>query len=105
MDLKKIQPLKDDTSIWRTQYLSIQVNCLLSRQKLIDLNNSHFQSHHRYRIEWQPGPSGYLEWYLDDNFIMGVDASVLDLTGALIPEVFEVVVIILTMIGTHVHYT
>jgi hypothetical protein len=28
-----------------------------------------------------------LEWYLDDEFIMGIDAAVLELTGAQIPEV------------------
>lgn len=53
----------------------------------LDLEDTHFQSFHKYRVEWQPGPEGYIEWYLDDNFIMGINASILQLTGAIIPEV------------------
>jgi hypothetical protein len=56
------------------------------------LNDSHFQSHHTYTLEWQPpnsdkGEDGYLEWYLDDELIMSLPGSSLSLTGAVIPEV------------------
>jgi len=27
-----------------------------------DLQSTHFEEQHVYRLEWQPGPSGYLEW-------------------------------------------
>ena len=29
----------------------------------LDLEQTHFDSHHVYRIEWQPGPYGYIDWY------------------------------------------
>jgi len=51
-----------------------------------NLRDEHFQSQHIYRLEWQPGAQGYLEWYLDDEFIMGIDADTLKLTGAMIPQ-------------------
>ena len=45
------------------------------------------QGTHKYRLEWQPGSQGYLEWYLDDKFLFGIDAFVLaNATGAIIPE-------------------
>ena len=28
----------------------------------VDLDDTHFQSQHVYRVEWQPGEGGYLEW-------------------------------------------
>lgn len=53
------------------------------------LNESHFSSQHIYRLEWQPGSSeggGYLEWYLDNEFIFGINGdSMAELTGAMIP--------------------
>ena len=63
------------------------------------LNSSHFEQHHIYRLEWQPpnpavgplmkshgGEFGYLEWYLDGEFIFGIEGQSLeDLTGAMIP--------------------
>jgi hypothetical protein len=30
----------------------------------VDLESTHFDDFHEYSIEWQPGPGGYLEWYL-----------------------------------------
>jgi beta-glucanase (GH16 family) len=42
---------------------------------------------HVYRVEWQPGPDGYIDWFLDNEFLFGIDAkSLKDTTGALIPE-------------------
>eukprot|EP01036_Dinobryon_divergens_P023593 gene23593-31955_t len=50
------------------------------------LNETHFDSHHLYTLEWQPGIGGYLYWYLDDELILGIDGSSLEkLTGAMIP--------------------
>lgn len=50
------------------------------------LNDTHFTYNHRYRIEWQPGNGGYLEWYLDDSFIFGIDDETLNnRTGSTIP--------------------
>ena len=41
---------------------------------------------HLYRVEWVPGPDGYIRWYLDDEFMYGVGANALNKTGAVIPE-------------------
>jgi len=55
------------------------------------INSSHFNSFHTYKLEWQPGAQGYLDWYLDDEFLFGISASALEArTGALIPEVAAV---------------
>lgn len=52
------------------------------------LNQSHFNSQHVYKIEWQPGLNGYLYWYLDNEIVFGIDGHGLhNLTGALIPVV------------------
>lgn len=50
------------------------------------LSASHFNSLHKYRLEWTPGQHGYLRWYLDDEFVYGIDSTALNLTGAVIPE-------------------
>jgi hypothetical protein len=54
-----------------------------------DLNHTHFSAHHIYRLEWEPSSSaggGYLQWYLDDEFIFGIDGDDLAATtGAMIP--------------------
>ena len=47
------------------------------------LEESHFESHHVYRLEWQPGEDGRLAWYIDDKFYMAIGGqSMHDLTGA-----------------------
>lgn len=52
-----------------------------------DLEATHFESHHVYRLEWEPGVDGYLEWYLDDELIFGIPGSSLqELTGSHIPD-------------------
>ncbi|KAJ1426235.1 beta-glucan synthesis-associated protein-domain-containing protein [Ochromonadaceae sp. CCMP2298] len=45
-----------------------------------------YDAFHAYRLEWQPGPGGYLYWYLDDQLLLGLDsASLEELTGAFVP--------------------
>lgn len=51
-----------------------------------NLTESHFTSQHVYRLEWETGPEGFLEWYLDDKFVFRIESSTLNLTGALMPE-------------------
>jgi hypothetical protein len=29
----------------------------------LDIEDSHFERHHNYKLEWQPGKDGYLYWY------------------------------------------
>ena len=54
-----------------------------------DLEGTHFENHHTYRLEWQPGDKeggGFLEWYLDSEFIFRIPGSSLqDTTGSMIP--------------------
>jgi Glycosyl hydrolases family 16 len=51
------------------------------------LNDTHFEQHHVYRLEWQPGAEGHLSWWIDDEFIMSIGGqSMQELTGAKIPE-------------------
>ena len=51
-----------------------------------NLYETHFEDFHKYRLEWIPGPDGYIKWYLDDNFLYSISANALNLTGAIIPE-------------------
>lgn len=70
-----------------------------------DLFETHFEDHHTYRLEWQPGDSststpGYLEWWLDDEFIFGIEGdSLQELTGSEIP--FEPMYMILNTAVSH----
>mmetsp|Transcript_27779 Transcript_27779/g.39749 ORF Transcript_27779/g.39749 Transcript_27779/m.39749 type:complete len:634 (+) Transcript_27779:185-2086(+) len=51
---------------------------------------SHFSDYHTYRVEWEPsdadGKGGYIKWYSDDKFLYGINAQVLNFTGAAIPN-------------------
>lgn len=51
-----------------------------------NLYETHFEDFHKYRLEWIPGPDGYIKWFLDDKFFYGINANALNLTGAIIPE-------------------
>lgn len=31
---------------------------------LTPLTKDHFDNFHKYRVEWMPGPNGYIAWYL-----------------------------------------
>lgn len=65
------------------------------------LEDENFMEPHKYRLEWQPGPHGYLHWYLDSDYLFGIEASALqEATGAIIPE--EPSYIILNTAVSHV---
>ena len=72
----EVTPKKQKILSYRTNALSANAN----------LNKQHFESFHKYRLEWETGSNGYLRWYLDDRFIYGIEANALNITGALIPE-------------------
>ncbi len=38
---------------------------------LVQLQMDHFDSMHTFRLEWQPGPRGYIRWYMDGEFRFG----------------------------------
>jgi len=53
---------------------------------LTSLSATHWEDFHTYRLEWMPGPEGYLAWYLDGEMLYDVPASALsNVTGAQIP--------------------
>ena len=81
-----VGPDKDGTKdqIYKYQEDAISVNTFLEE--------THFDSHHTYRLEWQPGPHGYLDWYIDDGFLLGINGqSLQELTGSFIPEVHYII--------------
>jgi hypothetical protein len=48
------------------------------------LNQSHFQKRHRYRLEWQPPTEddfGYLHWFLDGQLVLAIPGKSLNDTG------------------------
>ena len=45
------------------------------------LKETHFTELHKYRLEWQPGKDGYIQWYLDDKFLYSIGANALNRTG------------------------
>ena len=54
------------------------------------LNTSHFEKHHIYRIEWEPpslnGTGGYLKWFTDNEYVFGVYGDTLSLMQTEIPS-------------------
>ncbi len=54
-----------------------------------NLGMTHFNSMHTYRVEWEPadneGEGGHIKWYLDGEFLYGIEADNLDITGSTIP--------------------
>eukprot|EP00602_Paraphysomonas_sp_CaronLab_P012455 CAMPEP_0185041464 /NCGR_PEP_ID=MMETSP1103-20130426/40766_1 /TAXON_ID=36769 /ORGANISM="Paraphysomonas bandaiensis, Strain Caron Lab Isolate" /LENGTH=529 /DNA_ID=CAMNT_0027581193 /DNA_START=186 /DNA_END=1772 /DNA_ORIENTATION=+ len=50
-----------------------------------NLNDSFWETMHRFRLEWEPGKDGYLRWYIDGELSFGVDQAGLDIMGSLIP--------------------
>ena len=54
------------------------------------LNISHYQKHHIYRVEWEPpaedGTGGYVKWFTNGQQIFGIKASILDIMQTEIPS-------------------
>ena len=44
-----------------------------------NIEPSMYQQQHIYRVEWQPG--GYIDWYLDDQFLFGIPQESLTSKG------------------------
>ncbi|KAL7443080.1 hypothetical protein ACHAXM_008748 [Skeletonema potamos] len=49
-----------------------------------------FKHLHKYRVEWEPpkkdGTEGYLKWFLDGQFLFGINGDTLKLTNTKIPD-------------------
>ena len=56
----------------------------------LQLNDTHYNSMHLYRVEWEPpaedGSGGYLRWYTDDKFIFGINGDSLSIMQTEIPS-------------------
>lgn len=54
------------------------------------LNETHYKSLHKYRMEWEPPnenrEGGYIKWYTDDKLIFGMHGFSLDFTRTEIPS-------------------
>lgn len=56
----------------------------------MQLNNTHYEDQHIYRVEWEPpaedGTGGYVRWYTDGDFVFGISGQSLEITGTEIPS-------------------
>ncbi len=50
------------------------------------MGEDHFANFHTFRLEWQPGESGYIHWYMDDEFKYGIEAAGLAEQHTQIPQ-------------------
>ena len=71
------------TAVGRTAKESYQCDAVGA---MGNLGESHFKKMHTYRLEWEPGPDGYLRWYIDGKFMYGIEQSGLDEYGTQIPQ-------------------
>ena len=56
----------------------------------MQLNDTHYEEHHTYRVEWEPpnsnGTGGYIRWYTDDDFVFGITGDSLTVMQTEIPS-------------------
>ncbi|GAX26071.1 hypothetical protein FisN_4Hh425 [Fistulifera solaris] len=56
----------------------------------LQLNDTHYNSMHLYRVEWEPpaedGSGGYLRWYTDEKFVFGINGDSLSIMQSEIPS-------------------
>ncbi|ETN03000.1 hypothetical protein PPTG_16032 [Phytophthora nicotianae INRA-310] len=45
---------------------------------LTQLESNAFKAYHLYRLDWSPGPEGYIRWWLDNNFLFEIPGSSLN---------------------------
>eukprot|EP01041_Mallomonas_annulata_P001781 gene1781-3454_t len=69
--------------IVRSQETELQCDALSS---MFTLDESFWERMHTFRLEWQPGPEGYVHWYIDNEYKFGVEASGLEFMKTRIPE-------------------
>eukprot|EP01032_Pedospumella_encystans_P010007 gene10007-11731_t len=75
-------PTKKEEPVGRTAEESYQCDAISS---MMQLEDKHFKKMHTFRLEWQPGPNGYVHWYGDGKFRFGIEQSGLDPYGTEIP--------------------
>jgi len=42
---------------------------------MVSITDSHFKEMHTFRLEWQPGEDGFINWYVDNKFRFGILAE------------------------------
>ncbi|KAG7393602.1 hypothetical protein PHYPSEUDO_007439 [Phytophthora pseudosyringae] len=45
---------------------------------LTQLQTDSFKAYHTYRLDWSPGPEGYIRWWMDNNFLFEIPGSALN---------------------------
>uniref|UniRef100_M4BI64 1,3-beta-glucan synthase n=1 Tax=Hyaloperonospora arabidopsidis (strain Emoy2) TaxID=559515 RepID=M4BI64_HYAAE len=45
---------------------------------LTQLESNAFKSFHLYRLDWSPGPEGYIRWWMDNSFLFEIPGSALN---------------------------
>mmetsp|Transcript_24418 Transcript_24418/g.48624 ORF Transcript_24418/g.48624 Transcript_24418/m.48624 type:complete len:600 (-) Transcript_24418:529-2328(-) len=74
--------LEHDPKVYTYQSDAISANT--------QLDETHFDRQHVYRIEWEPadsdGVGGYVKWFIDGDFVYGIDGDNLALTDTMIPN-------------------
>lgn len=75
------------TLLHKPKVYSYQADALSANTQL---NNSHYESHHLYRVEWEPpaanGSGGYLKWYTDGEYVFGIYGHSLSIMETEIPS-------------------
>ncbi|TDH64861.1 hypothetical protein CCR75_001558 [Bremia lactucae] len=58
---------------------------------LTGLESNAFKSYHLYRLDWSPGPEGYIRWWMDNAFLFEIPGSALNRwVGAVPPRLIPV---------------
>lgn len=75
------------TLVHKPKIYSYQADALSAN---LQLNESHYETMHNYRLEWEPptanSSGGYLRWYTDGEFAFGIRGQVLDFMQTEIPS-------------------
>lgn len=77
-------PTKKEEPAYRSPEEAYQADAIGS---FMQLNETNWEEFSVFRLEWEPGPEGFVRWYADDVFKFGIAAEGLNAaTGAQIPE-------------------
>lgn len=50
------------------------------------IDETYFKTFKKFRLEWQPGPEGYVHWYIDGIYRFGIEANSLSPWDTKIPD-------------------
>jgi beta-glucan synthesis-associated protein KRE6 len=69
--------------VYRSKAEAYQADAISS---ISALNKSFWSDFHTWRVEWQPGEDGHIQWFIDGEFKFGIPATSLDLMQSKIPQ-------------------